>query len=57
MYRTFNCGVGMVVCVAEEDTPAAIAHLQAAGERAWRIGIVEPSADSRPTVVLAGVGS
>jgi phosphoribosylformylglycinamidine cyclo-ligase len=38
MYRTFNCGVGMVVCVAEENTADAVALLEAAGHRAWKIG-------------------
>ncbi len=40
MYRTFNCGVGMVVCVAEAYAEAAIAALNAAGHEAWRIGTV-----------------
>ena len=38
MYRTFNCGVGMVVCVAPEQADAAIESLQASGHTAWRIG-------------------
>ncbi|MBT4521552.1 MAG: phosphoribosylformylglycinamidine cyclo-ligase [Halieaceae bacterium] len=38
MYRTFNCGVGMVICVADKDQAAAIALLQAAGLSAWEIG-------------------
>ena len=38
MYRTFNCGVGMVVCVAAADADAAIEQLNAAGETAWRLG-------------------
>ena len=38
MYRTFNCGVGMVVCVAEQDTPAALEALNASGHTAWEIG-------------------
>jgi len=38
MYRTFNCGVGMVVCVAPEDEAAALQALQEAGHRAWPIG-------------------
>jgi len=40
MYRTFNCGVGMVVCVSPSDADAAIRSLQTAGHRAWRIGTV-----------------
>ncbi len=38
MYRTFNCGVGMVLCVAPEDADSAIAHLAEQGLTAWRIG-------------------
>ena len=41
MYRTFNCGIGMVVCVANEDADAAVAHLHAQGEDARRIGLIE----------------
>ncbi|HEX5421239.1 MAG TPA: phosphoribosylformylglycinamidine cyclo-ligase [Gammaproteobacteria bacterium] len=40
MYRTFNCGIGMILITAPEHAEAAIAHLQAAGERAYRIGTV-----------------
>ncbi|MCH9693688.1 MAG: phosphoribosylformylglycinamidine cyclo-ligase [Gammaproteobacteria bacterium] len=40
MRRTFNCGVGMVVVVADEDAGRAISTLQASGENAWRIGCV-----------------
>ena len=38
MYRTFNCGVGMVVCVEGEKTADTIALLQGAGHGAWEIG-------------------
>ena len=38
MYRTFNCGVGMVLCVADQDKAAAISALTAAGHDAWEIG-------------------
>ena len=38
MYRTFNCGVGMVLCVAPQDAEKSIALLAAAGHRAWQIG-------------------
>jgi len=41
MYRTFNCGVGMVLCVAAADRNAALARLEAAGHRAWQIGSIE----------------
>ncbi|MEW5903801.1 MAG: phosphoribosylformylglycinamidine cyclo-ligase [Pseudomonadota bacterium] len=42
MFRTFNCGIGMVVIVAAADADAAIAHLQAAGETVSRIGSIRP---------------
>jgi phosphoribosylformylglycinamidine cyclo-ligase len=38
MYRTFNCGVGMVLCIAPEHKAEAIASLTAAGHSAWEIG-------------------
>ncbi len=42
MYRTFNCGVGMVVCVAPEDADTALELLSAAGCEAWQIGTIVP---------------
>ena len=42
MRRTFNCGVGMVVVVADGDADAAIEHLGAEGLEAWRLGRVAP---------------
>lgn len=46
MYRTFNCGVGMVIAVGSEDSEKALAQLQAAGETAWVIGKIEADAQS-----------
>lgn len=40
MRRTFNCGVGMIAIVSEEDADKAVAFLDGAGESAWRIGKV-----------------
>ena len=48
MYRTFNCGVGMVIVVAEADAPATLEHLAAAGESAWIMGHIEADAASTP---------
>ena len=42
MYRTFNCGIGMVVCVAAADTATTVAHLNEQGEDARIIGHVDP---------------
>jgi phosphoribosylformylglycinamidine cyclo-ligase len=38
MFRTFNCGIGMVVIVSQADAGKAISQLQAAGEKVWQIG-------------------
>ncbi len=40
MYRTFNCGIGMVVVVAPADVDAALAQLRATGETASVIGVL-----------------
>ena len=40
MFRTFNCGIGMVVVVAAQDADAAIKHLQVSGETVSRIGVI-----------------
>jgi phosphoribosylformylglycinamidine cyclo-ligase len=40
MYRTFNCGIGMVAIVPAADTAAALQLLDARGERAQLIGEV-----------------
>ncbi len=46
MYRTLNCGVGMIIVVDQEQAQAAIDLLNAEGENAWQIGhIAEASAD------------
>jgi phosphoribosylformylglycinamidine cyclo-ligase len=40
MYRTFNCGIGMTICVAAGDATRAIEILAAHGEKASLIGEV-----------------
>src|SRR3569832_802895 len=40
MYRTFNCGVGMFVCVPAAAAEQALQRLRALGETAWRNGEV-----------------
>lgn len=50
MYRTFNCGVGMVAIVAPQDVEHALAVLHGAGEQAWRLGEVHTGAADQPMV-------
>jgi len=52
MYRTFNCGVGMVIVVAEEDQAKTLASLSNAGERPWVIGHIKQNTGSEDAVVL-----
>jgi len=52
MYRTFNNGIGMVVCVAAEDAAKTIEILEAAGETAAVIGQIEQSAEAAPEVII-----
>jgi phosphoribosylformylglycinamidine cyclo-ligase len=51
MFRTFNCGVGMVLVVEQGDRDVCLQLLGELGEQAWEIGqIVEKN--SGPSVVL-----
>ena len=51
MFRTFNCGVGMVVVVEQNDRDACLQLLGDLGEQAWEIGeIVEKN--NGPSVSL-----
>lgn len=53
MRRTFNCGIGMVVCVAAEDADRATELLRAQGETVYRIGQIVPSDCETPCVTYA----
>lgn len=52
MYRTFNCGIGMMVCLPPEQIDCAICHLAECGETAWKIGEVTFNPEKNPHVVL-----
>lgn len=52
MYRTFNNGIGMVVCVAQEDVDKALSILAELGEDAYQIGHIEASTEATPTVII-----
>ena len=41
MYNTFNMGIGMVLAVDAADADKTLAALEAAGEKAYRIGRIE----------------
>jgi phosphoribosylformylglycinamidine cyclo-ligase len=50
MYRTFNCGVGMVACVPEANLQRTLAILRDAGEVAWELGRVVSYSGTGPRV-------
>ncbi|SFR41135.1 phosphoribosylformylglycinamidine cyclo-ligase [Marinobacter daqiaonensis] len=45
MYRTFNCGIGMIVCVPQDQKALALDTLAAMGEVAWQVGVLESQPD------------
>jgi phosphoribosylformylglycinamidine cyclo-ligase len=53
MYRTFNCGIGMVVIMAAENAETAASILSAEGEQVFSIGRIRRQAeDEAPTLVV-----
>ncbi|MFZ2171404.1 MAG: phosphoribosylformylglycinamidine cyclo-ligase [Methylococcaceae bacterium] len=50
MLTTFNCGIGMIVCVASEYEKATLETLQALGENAFVIGELVVS-EGKPEVI------
>jgi phosphoribosylformylglycinamidine cyclo-ligase len=54
MYRTFNCGAGMVFAVPAPAAGDAVQMLQLAGERAWHIGDVVETDNGAPAVRFEG---
>ncbi|HAB09835.1 MAG: phosphoribosylformylglycinamidine cyclo-ligase [Alcanivorax sp.] len=57
MYRTFNCGVGMVVVVPQAQVDQTLALLEASGEDAFVIGEIRASDNDEPEVSLEGLAS
>ena len=53
MYRTFNCGVGMIIVVPADKVAQSIEVLTAHGENAWHIGAIADKADGKEQVVFA----
>lgn len=53
MYRTFNCGIGMVVIVSRADADAVAEHLRGQGETVYRIGEIRArNSDEHQTQVV-----
>ncbi len=52
MYRTFNCGVGMICVVNKEDAEKTVEILNSCGEKSWIIGSIESAAADEEQVVI-----
>ncbi len=55
MYRTFNCGVGMVIAVPASEKDNALSILRAAGENAFVIGSIAKATGDEHQVELQGL--
>jgi phosphoribosylformylglycinamidine cyclo-ligase len=53
MYRTFNCGLGMVIAVAPKDAEACVRLLNDAGEQAMIVGHIEAHQGESEVTILA----
>ncbi len=53
MYRTFNCGIGMVVVVSPENQQKTIEFLEQQGETVFTLGTIEASSDETPSVLIS----
>lgn len=51
MYRTFNCGVGLIIALPKDCVDNAIALLNKHGEQAWLIGEIKQSHSSERVVI------
>ncbi|CRK85822.1 Phosphoribosylformylglycinamidine cyclo-ligase [Candidatus Providencia siddallii] len=40
MYKVFNCGVGMIIALPQNEINSAIKLLKTLGEKAWQIGVI-----------------
>ncbi|WP_020210550.1 phosphoribosylformylglycinamidine cyclo-ligase [Gilvimarinus chinensis] len=55
MYRTFNCGVGMIIAVPADRADDAIEQLNKAGETAFKVGTIATAASGEEQVELQGL--
>lgn len=52
MYRTFNCGVGMIIVLPKDKVVQALEILTSAGEHAWEIGYISDAKDAQQQVEI-----
>ncbi|ELL0571602.1 phosphoribosylformylglycinamidine cyclo-ligase [Vibrio fluvialis] len=52
MYRTFNCGVGLLIALPKDQAQAAVELLQQEGENAWVIGEIAAAQENEEQVEI-----
>ncbi|RKF18036.1 phosphoribosylformylglycinamidine cyclo-ligase [Alginatibacterium sediminis] len=52
MYRTFNCGVGLIIALPQDQADKALAILAEHGEKAWVIGQIADAATDEAQVEI-----
>ncbi|MCW2254451.1 phosphoribosylformylglycinamidine cyclo-ligase [Providencia alcalifaciens] len=52
MYRTFNCGVGILIALPQSEVEPALALLNSLGEMAWQIGSIAEQPAGEEQVVI-----
>jgi phosphoribosylformylglycinamidine cyclo-ligase len=52
MYSTFNMGIGIVICVDNKDEETVLKAVQSLGERAYRIGYIEPRENGEGSITI-----
>ncbi|NOI66630.1 phosphoribosylformylglycinamidine cyclo-ligase [Vibrio sp. 99-8-1] len=52
MYRTFNCGVGLVIALPQQQADKAVQLLNAEGENAWVIGSIADADEGEEQVEI-----
>ncbi|MDO6562268.1 phosphoribosylformylglycinamidine cyclo-ligase [Amphritea sp. 1_MG-2023] len=55
MYRTLNCGIGMIICVPADTAEDALKILQDAGESPFIVGEIASAIDGEEQVELQGL--
>lgn len=51
MYRTFNCGVGLIIALPKSDVTKAIQLLNENGEKAWLLGEIKSSSSADRVII------
>ncbi|HAW23480.1 MAG TPA: phosphoribosylformylglycinamidine cyclo-ligase, partial [Pseudomonas sp.] len=57
MHRVLNCGVGMVICVAQDQVETVLANLRSSGESPWVIGEIGSAGEDAERVLLNNLKS